>query len=436
MEKEIRIPDIGGATGVDVIEVQVAEGDQIAEEQSLITLEGDKATMEIPAPFGGVVKSIKIAVGDKVSEGDLILMLEVAGDTPVDESSEAPAESTKTQEQPKTAPTPKAASAAQTSSKDNSLDVLLIDDAQVTSDLGVHAGPAVRRMAKELGVNLTRVKASGDKGRILKQDVDAYVKAQLAGVGTGGSAGPFVSMPAAPVIDFSKFGEVETQPLSRIKKATGVNLQRSWVTVPHVTQFDQADITEMEAFRKRNKADAEVQGFKFTPLVFVMKAVVASLKKFPSFNASLDPGGENLYLKKYFHIGVAVDTPNGLVVPVIRHVDKKSLFGLAQELGEISAKARAGTLSMTDMQGGCFTISSLGGIGGTHFTPIVNAPEVGILGVSKSFMAPVYQDGSFVPRLMLPLSLSYDHRVIDGAEGARFLVSISSHLADVGSLLL
>ena len=294
----------------------------------------------------------------------------------------------------------------------------------------LHATPIVRRLASEFGVDLSRVKATGPKGRILKEDVQLYVKQQLVIAQSGGGKAGF-SLPEMPVIDFSKFGEVETQALSKIKKLTGINLGRNWIVVPHVTQFDESDITELEAYRKAQKTEADNKGVKLTPLVFIMKAVAAALKEFPRFNASLSPDNQSLILKKYFHIGVAVDTPDGLVVPVIRDVDQKDIYALAKELGEISEKARQGKLLPRDMQGGCFTISSLGGIGGTAFTPIVNAPEVAILGVSKSQMKPVYQDGNFVPRLMLPLSLSYDHRVVDGAEGARFITYFSKVLGEV-----
>jgi pyruvate dehydrogenase E2 component (dihydrolipoamide acetyltransferase) len=418
--KEILIPDIGGAKNVDVIELLVKPGDTVAVDQSLITLEGDKATMEIPSSDAGIVREIKIKVGDKVSQGSVILTLEAQG------------AAEKSQPEIKAAPVKAEQTPAIVPAKPAS-PVSTVQQSAPTTTGEIHAGPAVRRIAREFAIDLARIFGSGEKNRITKEDVQNFVKTELS---RADSAGGGLSVPAAPAVDFKQFGEIETKPLSRIQKLTGINLHRSWVTVPHVTQFGQADITEMEAFRVQQKTAAEKQGVKLTPLVFIMKTVVAALKAFPNFNASLDPNGEQLILKKYFNIGVAVDTPNGLVVPVIRDVDKKSLFTLAQELAQISTKAREKGLSMTDMQGGCFTISSLGGIGGTAFTPIVNAPEVAILGVSKASMQPVYQNNTFVPRLMLPLSLSYDHRVIDGAEGARFIVYLMERLSDIRTLLL
>ncbi|MFT3741256.1 MAG: dihydrolipoyllysine-residue acetyltransferase [Gammaproteobacteria bacterium] len=425
--KDVVVPDIGGAKNVDVIELLVAPGDKIAIDSSLITLEGDKATMEIPSPMAGTVKELKVKVGDKVSQGSLILVVETAEQAAASSVSSPKAE----ESQPKTAepaaatpapaaPTPAAAPAIEPSS---------------TRRAEVHASPGVRRLAREFGVDLTQVTASGNKNRIVKEDVQQFVKSQLAGKGAvGGGSG--LAVAPMPTIDFAQFGAIETKPLSKIKKLTGLNVHRSWVTAPQVTQFGEADITELEDFRAQQKAALEKKGIKLTPLVFIMKAVVAALKAFPQFNASLDPKGEQLILKKYFHLGVAVDTPNGLVVPVIRNVDQKSLMELATELAQISTKARDKGLSMAEMQGGCFTISSLGGIGGTAFSPIVNTPEVGILGVSKAAMKPVYQNNAFVPRLMLPVSLSYDHRVIDGAEGARFIVYLTELLADIRTLLL
>lgn len=419
--KEVKIPDIGGASNVDVIEVLVAPGDEVKAEASLITLEGDKATMEIPAPFAGKVKDIKVAVGDKVSEGSLILTMEVGGEAKTEtKKEEAAPEKAETKTEKEMAPVtekpaPKAAAAVST-------------EAVASED--IYAGPAVRRLAHELDIDLMRVRGSGPKGRILKEDLKAALMGGSAQITAGFAIAP------APSVDFAKYGSIEIQPLNKIKKLTGANVHRSWVTVPHVTQFDEADITEMEAFRNSQKSAAEAAGVRLTPLVFIMKAVVASLKAFPTFNASLDSTGENLVMKNYFHLGIAVETPNGLVVPVIRDVDQKSLFELAKELAVISAKAREKGLSVADMEGSCFTISSLGGIGGTAFTPIVKAPDVAILGVSKAAMKPVYQNNQFVPRLMLPLSLSYDHRVIDGAEGARFTVYLASRLADIRTLLL
>jgi len=424
---EIKIPDIGGASDVDVIEVLVAPGDTVAVDDSLITLESDKASMEIPASHAGVVKGLKIKVGDKVSEGAVILTLEVAESeeaaTPaekVDTKAETPAPA-KTKTEP--APTAKPAATA----------VLSPAPQSAAPSGAVYAGPSVRRLASELGVELNKVKGTGTKDRIQKSDIIAFVKAAMLGSAGGGLG---LNVAAAPVIDFTKFGEVELQPLTKIKRLTGQYLHRNWVTVPHVTQFDEADITDLEAFRKAQKKDAEAQGIRLTLLAFIMKEVVSALQKFPQFNSSLDPSGEQLILKKYFNIGVAVDTPNGLVVPVIRDVDHKGALELAKELGDISAKAREKGLTTKEMEGGTFTISSLGGISGTAFTPIVNSPDVAILGLSRSSIKPVYQDSEFVPRLMLPISLSYDHRVIDGAEGARFTRYLADCLADARHLIL
>lgn len=411
MLKEIKIPDIGGAENVDVIEILVAPGDKVQKEDSLIVLEGDKATMEIPSPETGVIESIAVKTGDKVSQGHVILTLKVgAGEA---------APSKETSEKPKEAPAQKEATPALTS------------NASTSGSVGFHASPMIRRMARELDIDLSKVCGTAEKGRISKQDLQDFIKQQLQQSGSGS-----FSLPTQPAIDFSKFGEIEARPLNKIKLLTGQRLHQSWITVPHVTQFAEADITELENFRQLQKNAADKKGVKLTPIVFVMKAVVDALKAFPQFNASLDVNSKQLILKKYFHIGVAVDTPNGLVVPVIRDVDQKGLFALAKELGEISLKAREKGLSPQEMSGGCFTISSLGGIGGTAFTPIVNMPEVAILGLSRSSMKPVYQDGQFVPKLMLPLCLSYDHRVIDGAEGARFIEYLSSRLEDIRTCLL
>lgn len=416
--QDVVVPDIGNASNVDVIEIHVRPGAEVAAEEPLITLEGDKATMEIPAPFAGTVQEVNINVGDKVSAGSLILTMKTTASAAAPEQPKAAAVPAPIEK----APAPPAASAS-----------TALAPAQSTAATDVYAGPAVRRFARELGVNLAQVKGSGPKSRILKEDVQAYVKQRLAAPQASSGA---MGLPQAPVVDFAKFGPIETKPLNRIKKLTGANLSRNWLLVPHVTQFEEADISEMEAFRKAQQSLVEKQGIKLTPLAFIMKAVVASLKAFPNFNASLDASGENLILKQYYHIGVAVDTPDGLVVPVIRDVDQKSVTELAKELAEVSAKARNKALTAADMQGSTFTISSLGGIGGTAFTPIVNLPDVAILGVSKAAMKPVYQNGQFVPRLMLPLSLSYDHRVIDGAEGARFIVHLAAGLADIRRLLL
>jgi len=414
--EKILVPDIGDAENVDVIEVLVSPGDSIAADDSIITLEGDKATMDVPSPKAGVVESVDVKVGDKVSEGSLILHLTVSDEA---------ASPDKTNEQPKKTAEKPAVEKAPSATPSTSV--------TIEDDGDVHAGPGVRRIAYEFGIPLNKIKGTGAKGRILKEDVQAYVKQQLKIAETGGG----LSVSPMPSVDFSKFGPVETQALSKINKLSGAAMHRNWVSIPHVTQFDEADITDLEAYRQEQKASAAEQGLRLTPLVFIMKAVVAALHEFPKFNASLDASGENLILKQYFHIGIAVDTPNGLVVPVIRDVDKKGVFEIAKELGDISKKAREVGLGMSDMKGGCFTISSLGGIGGTAFTPIINAPEVAILGVSRSQKKPIVQaDGNIEPRLMLPLSLSYDHRVIDGAEAARFIVFLSSRMADIRNILL
>lgn len=437
---EVRVPDIGDFDGVEVIEILVSEGQQLAAEDSLLGLESDKATMEVPSPAAGVVKKIEVSIGDTVAQGDLILTMEASAQDARDETPAPLATSTeKADPVPEVAvakpdPTPAPVTPIQT------LPPPVPHDASVVRpDKVPHASPSVRRFARELGVSLDTVPGSGRKGRILKDDVQSFVKGVMSsevaagGVGHGGAR---LNLLAWPRVDFAKFGPVENAPLSKIRKLTGANLARNWVMIPHVTQHDQADITEMEAFRKAHADQAKVEGFKLTPLVFLIKACVAALKKFPDFNASLDPSGESLVLKKYFHIGVAVDTPNGLVVPVLRDCDQKSLFDLARELGEISVKARERKLGPSDMQGGCFSISSLGGIGGTAFTPIVNAPEVAILGVARSQMKPAWNGSEFAPRLMLPLSLSYDHRVIDGASGARFTGHLAHLLSDLRRLLL
>lgn len=427
--KEVNVPDIGGDE-VEVTEIMVAVGDTVEEEQSLITVEGDKASMEVPAPFAGTVKEIKIAAGDKVSTGSLIMVFEVAGAAPAPAA--APAQAAAPAAPAPKAEAPAAAAPAATGDfKEN--------------DEYAHASPVVRRLAREFGVNLSKVKGSGRKSRILKEDVQAYVKDALKRLESGAGAaasgkgdGAALGLLPWPKVDFSKFGETEVQPLSRIKKISGANLHRNWVMIPHVTQWDNADITALEAFRKeQNAIEAKKDtGMKITPLVFIMKAVAKALDAFPAFNSSLSEDGESLILKKYVNVGIAVDTPNGLVVPVFKDVNKKGIYELSEELMAVSKKARAGKLTAADMQGGCFTISSLGGIGGTAFTPIVNAPEVGILGVSKSEMKPVWNGKEFEPRLQLPLSLSYDHRVIDGAEGARFITYLNSCLSDIRRLVL
>lgn len=427
--KAIVVPDIGDFEDVEVIEILVSEGDTIAAEDSLISVESDKATMEIPAPEAGVVKEVKVAMGDKVSEGSVILMLEPSGE-PV--KAAEPAAQPAPEQAPVPTPPPSAPKPTTPVSAPGHKPSPTARFDEV-SFAKAYASPSVRKFARELGVNLGRVSGTGRKGRITQDDVKAFVKrAMTEGVGVGGGG---LAVAPMPEIDFSQWGEIETKPLTKINKLTGQFLHRNWVTVPHVTQFDEADITEMDARRKAMAAEYQPKGIKITPLVFMMKAVVATMKELPRFNASLDSSGENLILKHYFNIGIAVDTPDGLVVPVVRDVDKKDLVELATELGEISVKARDRKLKPGDMQGGCFTISSLGGIGGTKFTPIVNAPEVAILGVSRHKMQPVWNGESFEPRLMLPLSLSYDHRVIDGADGARFTTLLSKTLANVDSLV-
>lgn len=423
--KNVEVPDIGDDE-VEVTEVMVKVGDKVEAEQSLITVEGDKASMEVPAPFAGIVKEIKINTGDKVKTGSLIMVFEVEGAAPAAVS--APAPQAAAPAAPATAPA--AAPAAKAESKGEFTE----------NDAYVHATPVIRRLAREFGVNLAKVKGTGRKGRILREDVQAYVKdaVKRAESAPAVSGGGLPGMLPWPKVDFSKFGEIEEVELGRIQKISGANLSRNWVMIPHVTQFDEADITEVEAFRKQQNIEAEKkrQDLKITPLVFLMKAAAKALEEFPRFNSSISEDGQKLTLKKYINIGVAVDTPNGLVVPVFRDVNKKGIVELSRELTVISKKARDGKLTASDMQGGCFTISSLGGIGGTAFTPIVNAPEVAILGVSKSSMKPVWNGKEFAPRLMLPLSLSFDHRVIDGAAGARFAAYIATIMADIRRLVM
>ena len=425
--KQILVPDIGDFKGVEVIEVMIKVGDTVQAEDSLITLETDKATMDVPSPFAGTVKELKIKVGDKVSEGDLVVMIEASEGGAA--SAPAPVAA------PVEAVVPPQAAVAPPQSAQIPKPPLASVSNRNTEGLKAHASPSIRRFARELGVDLPQVKGSGEKGRVTKEDVQNFVKSALAQPrSTGGSGG--LQIPEMPVVDFSKFGAIENKPLSRIKKLSGAFLHRNWVSIPHITQHDETDITDMEAFRKQLGTEYAAQGIKITPLVFLLKAVVATLQRFPDFNASLDPSGENLILKKYFHIGVAVDTPEGLVVPVLRDVNQKGIVQLAKELGEISIRAREKKITAAEMQGGCFTISSLGGIGGTAFTPIINAPEVAILGVSKSSIKPVWKNDKFEPRLILPFSLSYDHRVIDGAAGARFTTYLAQMLADVRRLVL
>ncbi|BBF16285.1 dihydrolipoyllysine-residue acetyltransferase component of pyruvate dehydrogenase complex [Haemophilus influenzae] len=448
---EVNVPDIGGDE-VNVTEIMVAVGDTITEEQSLITVEGDKASMEVPAPFGGVVKEILVKSGDKVSTGSLIMRFEVLGAAPAESASASASASTSA---PQTAAPATTAQAPQATAPDTTAqapqsnnNVSGLSQEQVEASTGyAHATPVIRRLAREFGVNLDKVKGTGRKGRIVKEDIEAYVKtavkayesgatAQATGNGVANGAG--LGLLPWPKVDFSKFGEIEEVELSRINKISGANLHRNWVMIPHVTHFDKADITDLEAFRKEQNALAEKQklGVKITPVVFIMKAVAKALEAYPRFNSSITEDAQRLILKKYINIGVAVDTPNGLVVPVFKNVNKKGIIELSRELMEVSKKAREGKLTASDMQGGCFTISSLGGIGTTHFAPIVNAPEVAILGVSKSSMEPVWNGKEFAPRLILPMSLSFDHRVIDGADGARFISYLGSVLADLRRLVM
>ena len=434
---QINVPDIGDFKEVEVIELLVKPGDTVKAEQSLITVESDKASMEIPSSHAGVVKELKIKVGDKVAEGSLILMLEAADTAP---ATAAPAAAT-TSVAAATVAVPVAAAVAAPVAESAPIPAPM---PAAISNHGqkAHASPSIRKFARELGVDLSQVAGSGPKGRVLLDDVQGYVKGVIRNGGAASSASGSVSSGAGlsllpwPSLDFSKFGSTELQPLSRIKKISGPNLHRNWVTMPHVTQFDEADITELEAFRKSANDALSKSGVKLTMLAFVIKASVSALKKFPAFNASLDATGENLILKQYYNIGFAADTPNGLVVPVVKNVDQKGIADIAREMGELSAQARDGKLKPADMQGASFTISSLGGIGGLAFTPIINAPEVAILGLSKSAIKPVWDGKQFMPRLMMPMSLSYDHRVIDGAMGARFSVYLGEVLADMRKTLL
>ena len=452
----VQVPDIGDFDAVDVIEVLVKPGDSVKPEDPLITLESDKATMEIPAPIAGTVKSVLIREGDSVSEGDAVVELEMGEIDAVDEkpatagsgpdtsaassetstqaatdAAETPSENPSPASRPNSTPaTPSTPSAPSRKAPPVPFDASVRKPGKVA-----HASPAIRKFARELGVDIAQVPGSGPKGRITREDVQRFVKGILQ---TGASAvtASGDGLPKMPEVDFSQFGPVEIRPLSRIQKLSGKNLWRNWVRIPHVTQFEEADITELERFRQAHKHEAKAQGFNLTPLAFLVKAVTRALKQFPTFNASLDAAGENLILKDYYHIGVAVDTPDGLVVPVIRNADQKGIFDIARELADISQRAREKKLKTSELQGGTFSISSLGGIGGTAFTPIINAPEVAILGVSKHRMQPLWNGEEFVPRLMLPLSLSYDHRVIDGAAAARFSVYLAEVLADMKKILL
>ncbi|NNK38272.1 MAG: dihydrolipoyllysine-residue acetyltransferase [Xanthomonadales bacterium] len=456
---EIRVPDIGDFSDIPVIEVLVAEGDRIDAEDGLITLESDKATMEVPSPSAGVVRELKLKLDDTVSEGDLVAVLELDegaggesappdGETteePPESGPEAPAEESEpAAAEPEAATEPEQSESSAAAEAEAPAPAPPVErpagPAAVDPSSVPYASPAIRRFARELGVDLSRVEGSGNKGRIVREDVSGFVKSVMSGAAAtpagGGIGGLTLDFPELPDFDFSRFGEIETQPLTRIQKLSAGHLHRNWVGIPHVTQHDEADITDMEAFRLANADEAKAQGFKLTPLVFLIKAMVASLKKFPRFNASLDRDGETLVLKKYYNIGIAVDTPEGLVVPVLRDCERKGIMELAAELAEVSERARDKKLSPRDIQGGCISISSLGGIGGTAFTPIINAPEVAILGVSRSRMKPVWDGSEFRPRLMLPLSLSYDHRVIDGAAAARFTRFLASRLEDLRRLTL
>jgi pyruvate dehydrogenase E2 component (dihydrolipoamide acetyltransferase) len=435
----VKVPDIGDFKDVEVIELLVNVGDTIEPEQSLITVESDKASMEIPASTGGVVKQIDVNIGDKVNEGSVILQVEAGAAAPAEtaKTEEAKAEEPKTEEPKAQEPKPTASAPATTAPAPAPAPAAAVEVPASPGQLP-HASPSVRKFARELGVDLTRVNGSGPKGRITQQDVQQFVKGVMQGGGSaapaGAGSGVGLDLLPWPKVDFAKFGEIEAKPLSRIKKISGANLHRNWVMIPHVTNNDEADITELEALRKTLNKEHERDGIKVTMLAFLIKAVVAALKKYPEFNASLD--GDNLVLKRYYNIGFAADTPNGLVVPVITDADKKGVLELAKETSEMAKMARDGKLSPAQMTGGCMSISSLGGIGGTHFTPIINAPEVAILGVSKSYMKPVWDGKQFEPRLTLPLSLSYDHRVIDGAAAARFNAYLGQLLADFRRIIL
>ena len=439
--QDILVPDIGNFDSVDVIEVLIKAGDTVAKDDSLMTVESDKASMDIPAPFAGVVKEVKIKVGDKAAQGTLIMTMD-ASDAAAAPVAVEPAKAAPVAEAPKavipepTRPAPEPPKPIAPAHQPAPVGESVV----VAPGKLSHASPSIRKFARELGVNLALVKGTGPKNRILQSDVQGYVKGELAKPRTenmGAGVSSLAALPM-PVIDFSQFGVIETKPLSRIKKLSGANLHRNWVTAPHVTQFDDADITDLEEFRKSMQSEAEKRGVKLTMLAFLIKASVNALKAYPNFNASLSPDGDSLILKNYFNIGFACDTPDGLVVPVVRDVHQKDVLDIARDLGELSAKARERKLKVEEMQGGCFTISSLGGIGGTMFTPIINCPEVAILGVSRSSMQPVYdaKTKTFEPRLILPMSLSYDHRVIDGADGARFTSHMRMMLSDVRRLLL
>ena len=448
---DVKVPDIGDFKDIPVIEVFVKPGDTVKADDSLVTLESDKATMDVPSPAAGVVREMKLKVGDKVSEGTVVLVLELAAAgaaAPAPRCGEralTPALSRKRERERGCARRGACGSGCACTRRRACTRSLRLRRAAAAAPIdgeafkAAHASPSVRKFARELGVDLARVKGTGPNGRIQQQDVQAFVKQAMSGAGAGAAGagitgGGALNLLPWPTVDFAKFGPVEAKPLSRIKKISGANLARNWVMIPHVTQFDEADITDLEAFRVQLNKENEKAGIKMTMLAFLIKAAVAALKKFPDFNASLD--GDNLVLKQYFNIGFAADTPNGLVVPVLKNADQKGVLQIAKEMGDLSAKAREGKLGPAEMQGGCFSISSLGGIGGTAFTPIINAPEVAILGVSKSAMKPVWNGREFAPRLMLPLSLSYDHRVIDGASAARFTAYYAALLADLRRVVL
>jgi pyruvate dehydrogenase E2 component (dihydrolipoamide acetyltransferase) len=439
---EIKVPDIGDFSDIPVIEVLVAAGETVDAEQSLLTVESDKATMEIPAPVAGVIAELRVGLGDTVTEGDVVAVIEAdeaAG--PADTKVEAPSEPVK---ELKAEPTPKKTTSGQPpastampappSTGSRQTPPVPMGGSATSPGQIPYASPVIRRFARELGVDLARVTGSSRGGRIVREDVTGFVKSVMTGTAQPASGGLGFDLPPPPKVNFSRYGDIELQPLSKIQKVSGSYLHRNWVSIPHVTQNDLADTTDMDAYRKANAEKAQEQGFKLTPLVFLIKASVAALKQFPFFNASLDQSGDNLVLKKFFHIGIAVDTPDGLVVPVIRDCDQKDIFQLAAELSDLSQRAREGKLQPVEMQGGCFSISSLGGIGGTSFTPIINAPEVAILGVSRSRISPQWDGEAFQPRMMLPLSLSYDHRVIDGANGARFIRYLATCLEDFESM--
>lgn len=421
----VKVPDIGGGDGVEVIELCVAAGDEVEEGDSLIVLESDKASMEVPAPFSGKVLSMLIKVGDAATEGTAIAEMQRSGSSAPDTAVESPAAAETEQVKTPEPPEPKEATPAPAASESS---------ANEGNGKTVYAGPAVRKLAREFGISLDQVTGSGPRGRVVKEDLHAYVKTLTSAKPAAAAGG--AGIPAIPEVDFSQFGEIEVEPLTKLHKLTAANMHRSWLNLPHVTQFDDADITELEAFRNSMKAEAQAKGVKLTPLPFLLKAAAVALRMNPKFNASLSADGENMVYKKYVHIGVAVDTPVGLMVPVIRDVDKKSLWELAAEASELAQKAKERKLKPADMQGGCFTISSLGNIGGTGFTPIINAPEVAILGVSKLDIKPVWDGTAFQPRKMLPLSLSYDHRAINGADAGKFFTELGQLLADIRRILL